>query len=102
MPTVLIALDHYLVQPGTSAAWPKWNKILACPPSDLTNHPWSNLGVTQDDIVNNETSTIMDKGKGEEKEVIEGGDEESVGPTMTGTVDNEEGHLQPSQHTLNC
>ena len=44
----------------------------------------------------------MDKGKGEEKEVIEGGDEESVGPTMTGTVDNEEGHLQPSQHTLNC
>ena len=32
----------------------------------------------------------MDKGKGKEKEVIEGGDEESAGPTVAGTVDDEE------------
>ena len=33
---------------------------------------------------------MMDKRKGKKKEVIEGGDEESAGPTVAGTVDNEE------------
>ena len=54
VPTVLIALDRFLAEPGTSGTWPEWNKIIGCPPSDLADHPWSNLGTTRDEHVDHD------------------------------------------------
>ena len=92
VPTVLIALDHFLAEPGTSGTWPEWNKIIRCPPSDLADHPWSNLGATRDEHVDHEVSNVVDKGKGKEKEQVrevgEGEDEGEVDTAMAGTVED--------------
>ena len=92
MPTVLIALDCFLAEPGTSGAWPEWNKILGCPPSDLMDHPWSNLGITRDDPVDDHVSAAVDKGKEKEKEQVgegsEGADEGAADTASAGMVED--------------
>ena len=93
VPTVLIALDRFLAEPGMSGTWPEWNKIIGCPPSDLADHPWSNLGATQDEHVDHEVSPAVDKGKGKEKEKevereVGGGEGEGEADTAAGTVED--------------
>ena len=92
VPMVLIALDRFLAEPGTSGTWPEWNKIIGCPPSDLADHPWSNLGATRDEHVDHEVSNVVDKGKGKEKEQVrevgEGEDEGEADTAMAGTVED--------------
>ena len=54
------------------------------------NHPWSNLGTMQDEHVNHEVSTMVNKGKEKEqvREVGEGEDEGEVDTAMAGTVED--------------
>ena len=106
VPTVLIALDRFLAEPEVSGTWPEWNKIIRCPPSDLVDHPWSNLDATRDEHVDHEVSNTVDKGKGKEKEQVrevgEGEDEGEADTAMAGTVvdggEGEHARVRQNQH----
>ena len=62
IPTMLIVMDHDLVDPVIPfKQWPNWQELLSHPPSAVADHPWSNHP--------GEMETLGDRREAEGKEV---------------------------------